>query len=525
MAQKTNNPSTFEDFELLASVSQLLMEVDLNRVMVEVIRLAAQAVGASKTSLFLHEANRIDWEHLITMRELSQDESIKVVSKVLDDGFAGWVFRNKQGAIIKDTMEDERWVIFPDDPSNQRSALCVPFLYRDEVIAVMTLVHEKPNHFQPHHLRLLTIITNQAAIALHNAQLFNTLNTQRRQLSAIFTAMNNALLALDEAGHILEANEAALQVLDAARLEEILGQYIGEFVMVDDAFKPIVEAVTAPDREQNYWEFDTRSERRKIDYKVSISIWHDDLRGSAGFVIVMHDMTKIYDLSRFRDEMLRVASHDLRSPIALIAGYADMASIDTPDAESPVHEYMDIIKNTTERMGTLVDDLLRVERVRSNPIELIEQINPAALVKVVIVNSRPLAKAKQIDFHTDIQLSDSPKILADPVLLRQAMQNLINNAIKYTQEGSVTLTSYCDEQRFHFVVEDTGIGIPEDDMPYIFESFYRVNSARFAEKGSGLGLSLVKSVIARHNGEIWVKSKLGEGSRFGFWLPLNQGKR
>src|SRR5690606_11675949 len=153
--------------------------------------------------------------------------------------------------------------------------------------------------------------------------------------------------------------------------------------------------------------------------------------------------------------------------------------------------------------------------------ELRERTDISSLVKLVIVNLRPMAASKNISLLTDIQLQDIPRIVTDPVLIRQSMENLISNAIKYTAEnGTVSVNSYFDDERFYFVVEDNGMGIPEEHLGFVFESFYRVKSHDNKEKGSGLGLSLVKNVIRRHDGDVWVKSEENVGSLFGFWLPL-----
>src|SRR5690349_12837004 len=112
MVQPDKEHPSFEDLEVLAEVSQLLTVVDLDRVIHEVIGLASRAVGAQKTSLFLHEDQQVDWNHLITMRNLSPDQSVKVVGRVLEEGFAGWVHRNRRGDIIQDTQDDARWIVF-----------------------------------------------------------------------------------------------------------------------------------------------------------------------------------------------------------------------------------------------------------------------------------------------------------------------------------------------------------------------------------------------------------------------------
>jgi two-component system, OmpR family, phosphate regulon sensor histidine kinase PhoR len=523
MSQRHDNQPTFEDLELLAEVSQLLTLTDLDRVLNRVIDLVSRAVKASKTSLFLLEGAEVDWDYIFTKRDLDKDKSVRVVSKVLEDGFAGWVSRYRRGDIITDTYEDDRWITFPDDPIDTRSVVCVPFLHQGNVIAIVTLEHEAPNHFKPYHLRLMQIIANQATISIRNAQLFNNLNTQRRQLSAVLQSMQDVLLALSEEGNIKLVNPAAIPLLDTGSTAMIVGRNINDFVEHDSVFEPIVEIINAGLMGNERWTFETRSDNLQVDYQVTMSIWEEVLHEKQGYVIVMHDVTQLHDLSRFKDEMLRVASHDLRSPLALIAGYTDMIALDTPDDESPVHEYVGIIKGVLDRMGGLVDDLLRVERIRSSPLELHEHTDLAALVKLVIVNMRPAAMAKDITFDNELTFDNLPRVIADPVLLRQSMENLISNAIKYTPEGgTITVRASNDKRSFYFEVEDTGIGIPDEHLAYVFESFYRVQSPAHRVKGSGLGLSLVKNVIERHQGEVDVRSRYGDGSVFSFYLPLEQ---
>ena len=513
---------TFEDLELLAEVSQLLKLTDLDRVLQQVINLAAKSVGADKASLFLHEDERIDWGHIFTSRNLSPDEEVRVVEKVLDQGFAGWVYQNKKGDIILDTETDERWIKFPNDPLVVRSALCMPFITdtSDSILAVVTLVHSEPNHFTEYHLRLLTIVANQATVAIRNSQLFSRIKSQQRQLEAILHSMSEVLLVLDQNGTVLLANDATLNLLRLPELPE-RDVFLSEFVAIDQVFEPIAEIIQSQGGQPGHWSFETRSEAHQTDYQATMSIWNDVLDGVAGYVVVMHDVTMLRDLHRFKDEMLRVASHDLRSPLALIAGYADMIEMDLPDRSSPIFDYIDVIKRSTERMGGLLEDLLRVERIRSSPLELHEQTDLEQLVKVVLVNLRPLFDSKTHTLDTHIDLDNILRIQADPVLIRQAMENLLSNAIKYTPPGgTIQVSAYFDDQRFYFKVVDSGVGIPEEHLQRVFESFYRVQQTVTNEKGSGLGLSLVRNVIERHQGDVWVKSTLGKGSEFGFWLPL-----
>jgi PAS domain S-box-containing protein len=516
-----NTQPTFEDLELLAEVSQLLNEYELETVLSRVIGLAARAVGASKASLFLHADGQVDWNHVFTMRNLSGDEGVKVVSRVLDSGFAGWVKRHKRGDIISDTEKDDRWIRFPDDPIISRSALCVPFMSDDEVLAVVTLVHHEPYHFTPYHLRLVTIIANQATVAIRNAQLVSNLTRQRQQLVTILQSISDALIVMDREGIIVMVNESALPLLGQPTMEQALGTPLESYDELDVVFQPILGVLYAGPGQETRWTFDTTSDRLKVDYHATMSLWVEPELGVVGYVVVLHDVTTLKDLARFKDEMLRVASHDLRSPLALITGYADMIMLDMPEGDTTIAEYVGVIKKSVERMGSLIDDLLRVERIRNSPLELQSAIDPEALVKQVVVNMRLPAEAKQQKLEVQLQLQGVPRIVADTVLLRQAMENLVTNAIKYTpQHGKITLQSYYDAEKFYFVVVDTGIGIAPQYQKYVFESFYRVPNAATQEKGSGLGLSLVKNVILRHQGDVWLRSEPGTGSEFGFWLPL-----
>jgi len=433
MVEFDKDHPTYEDLEVLAEASQLLTVVDLDQVLHKVIALVSNSMGAQKTSIFLHEDEKVSWEHLITMRNLDPDQSIKVVSRVLEEGFAGWVLSHKKGDIIYDTEEDDRWIVFPDDPIMTRSAMCVPFIINGEVIASVTMIHENPKHFRPHHLRLMEIIANQTSVAIRNAQLFNHIREQRRQLHAVLQSMRDVLLVLNQNKEIVMLNEAALPLLGVEMQVEAMGMSLEHFIMVDDVFQPVIDMFHTGIGDTQRWSFEARSERRNTDYHVRVSLWDAD-EELLGYVVVMHDITRLRDLARFKDEMLRVASHDLRSPLALVAGYADMVVLDTPEEESPVHSYIGTIKQQVEKMSNLVDDLLRVERIRTSPLELREKTDMIALVKLVIVNSRPLALAKNIDLRTDIQLDGIPPIVADPFLIRQSMDNLISNAIKYTPE-------------------------------------------------------------------------------------------
>jgi signal transduction histidine kinase len=521
MSHIDTQPPIYEDLRLLTEVSQLLTLLDLDSVMQKVISLMSSAVGATKASLFLHDGNNVDWDHIFLMRDLDPGQSIEVVQAVLDEGLAGWVIRNRQETIVYDTQTDERWHRFPNDTNAARSVMCVPFIHDDKVLAVLTLVHPAPNHFDEHHLRLMTIVANQATVAIRNAQLFNQVQQQQQQLEVILHAIPDILLVLDEESRIMLVNEPAKKLLsenNANSQELMIGEYLNRYVDIDPAIAT-VQRIVSKAEPAHLRPFETRSERSQQDFLVTMSAWENPGRKTAGFVVVMHDVTTLRDLHRFKDEMLKVVTHDLRSPVSLVISASEMLTLDMPplDAESAIPQYLEIIRQATDRMQGLLDDLLRAETSALRPTD------PSELIEAIVTDLQPLAAKKAQTLESQINLASELILIVDPMLVREAMENYVSNAIKYTgQKGRIILRAHTtDDNRFHFVVEDNGIGVAEEHLSHLFEPYYRVQRPETEDvEGYGVGLSLVKAIVERYKGEVWVESREGKGSRFGFWLPM-----
>lgn len=513
---------TNQDLDLLLELSQLFTSLELDDLLQRMMNIITKAVNATKSSLLLYKDGQIDWQHVINISDGEPNKTPKAVQQILDKGLAGWVAKHRQVALIPDTKQDARWYRREGSPI-MRSALCLPLIYQNELVAVMTVVHEQPGHFFERHVQLLTIITSQAATAIHNARMYAKAQTQQRQFEAIMRAFPDMLLVMDDVGRIVVANDSILPMLGCETQDAVTGRRLTDMPGRDDCLDSICAKL---DRKTSSMAVEVHSKRQQADYQVTISRWENPTRSANGFVIVLHDVTKIRDLHRFKDEMLRLASHDLRSPLALIVGYADMVSMDIPDADSPIHSHVDSILRSARRMDNLLEDMLRIEQIRTSPLELHEEVVPKEMVDSAVLNSQPQAESKQIQLSLEVNYGeDSAYVVADQVLIRQAMENLIGNALKYTfPSGKVTAYAKVDDDRFHFLVMDNGIGIPQDKIAYVFESFYRVPNAKGIQ-GTGLGLSLVKNVVEQHKGQVWVVSEENEGSTFGFWLPISKREK
>ncbi len=240
-----------------------------------------------------------------------------------------------------------------------------------------------------------------------------------------------------------------------------------------------------------------------------------------GAVLVFHDITKLRHLERIRRDFVANVSHELRTPIATIKGYAETLLDGALDDKANAKDFIQIIYSDSDRLAILINDLLELSQIESGNMNLsLNECSLEMLINRAIKLLQPMLLDKSITIKFDVPV-DFPKLKVDETSIVQVFLNLIENAIKYNKpQGSITISAYKKDPAIVISISDTGIGIPEEDLPRIFERFYRVDKARSRQLGgTGLGLSIVKHIIQAHNGEMSVRSELGQGSTFTITLP------
>jgi two-component system phosphate regulon sensor histidine kinase PhoR len=241
-----------------------------------------------------------------------------------------------------------------------------------------------------------------------------------------------------------------------------------------------------------------------------------------GAVLIFHDITELRRLENIRKDFIANLSHELRTPVTNIQGYAETLLAGAWQDEKNLKEFLNIIYSDTEKLAYLIKDILDLSKIESTdkPLKL-DLVNLNNLIRETVKNINKQANEKQIKLELNLDENIS-KIKVDKIQIQQAISNIIDNAMKYTPkqgEIKVSTTQFKDEVRID--ISDTGIGIPERDLERIFERFYRVDKARSRKLGgTGLGLSIVKNIILNHNGKIWCKSTEEKGSTFSFTLPI-----
>lgn len=349
---------------------------------------------------------------------------------------------------------------------------------------------------------------------------------QLAQLEATLGSLQEAVLLLDSHNYVLLANQAFHAIFP--KVGRILGERI-ELALHSDAFLRHVAAVRAGRAQA----------RQEIEFVDSQGSTWVEVTGSVvgpfngdktpGLLFVLHDITRQKRLENVRKDFVANVSHELRTPLAVIKGYVETL-VDSHES-MPLGDrdkFLKTIQRHADRLNSLLDDLLALSRLESaSPGLTRERVELGQLLGAALEDfrSRPAAGEHQLHLKVD---PAAPAVLADPLKLGQVVDNLVSNALKYTPRGSrIDLAARIENENTVVVsVIDDGPGIPAEDLPHIFERFYRVDKGRSREKGgTGLGLSIVKHIVQLHGGRVWVESRVGQGTAFYFTLPTHAAAR
>jgi PAS domain S-box-containing protein len=239
-----------------------------------------------------------------------------------------------------------------------------------------------------------------------------------------------------------------------------------------------------------------------------------------GYAITMQDITYLKEVDRVRNEVVHTISHDLRSPLTSVIGYTELIARAGSLNENQ-QDFLKRIQEGVQHITTLINDLLELGSIEAGLDTRREWVQMDGLFRYTLDMLQGQIKTKHIKVETDIAPS-LPALRANPVRLRQVLDNVVGNAIKYSEKDSeVKVSIHAEGDQIILQVSDNGPGIPIQDQPHIFDKFYRGRNTVDKQEGSGLGLAIVKSIVDAHQGRIWVESNLGQGSTFFIVLPTN----
>lgn len=494
-----------ERLNLLNRISdELNKDLDPDKMLRRVLNLTVSHLHASTGSVMLFDQENRVSAFILQQEHISDDRAKRIVGKVLTEGFAGWVLKHGEGDIIHDTREDNRWVVYDNQPYDVRSAIATPLRRRQRVIGVLTLVRDEPNKFKTSDLLLLNAIAGQSAIALENARLFKETEQERRKLSAIINSTQDAVLVTTPQNETLLLNPAAQEMLKLNG-HPWQDQPLSELTTNSDLLK--LFAPNAP----------TTGEVPLPDGR---TMWANITPiPELGRVTVLRDISAFKALDKMKRDFVTAFTHDLRTPLATVKGYVELVRMDGPVTERQEEDLVGVTK-AANLMKSLIEDLLELSRLERLEQLTREKIPLAVSVQASVNMLTPLAQTKGIEMLVDSSPGDLI-IEGNTVLLSRAVGNLLDNAVKYTPRGGQIQVKLGRNSGQALVsVIDNGPGIQARDLPRVFEKFYRARPELDDVPGTGLGLAIVKIIAEQHGGQVWVESQPDVGSTFTISLPL-----
>ena len=364
-------------------------------------------------------------------------------------------------------------------------------------------------------LRALGEKLNQMAEAM--GEKIERLSKALAESQALLNGMEEGVLILDLHGRVQEMNTAMEEVLSPAYPAEVGKHYLEVFR--DPELNEIIQTTLK----------EKKGQRRGLSplgrpgktFQVQSSLIQYPEYGGEGVIVVFHDITELKRLERIRQDFVANVSHELRTPLTTIRGYVEALQDDSLENGVQAKQFLQIIERHTQRMEKIVSDLLLLSEIES-PERMMRKdpVHIEELISSVVDALRPMAESKQQTVQMEVA-SGLPPLRADSQKIHQVITNLLHNAICYTPEkGNIFIEAKAVEKGTQVSVSDNGIGIPPEDIPRIFERFYRVDKGRSRDLGgTGLGLSIVKHIVEAHGGRVGVESKPGQGSRFSIFLP------
>jgi two-component system phosphate regulon sensor histidine kinase PhoR len=357
---------------------------------------------------------------------------------------------------------------------------------------------------------------NQTAARLDRT--IRTLTEERNLSSAILGSMVEGVAVVNAAERLVFTNPGFASIL-GLDVPPVAGSSLLEVVRQTELIGAVRRVLAGEPRVES--EISTGTLRQHFFAATVASVRAGE---TSGAVIVLHDITELRKLERIRRDFVANVSHEFRTPLTAIQGFAETLIAGALDDPQNRGRFLNIILEHARRLARLTEDLLKLSQMDADRLEI--EINPvkvSQLVESCYETARHRATEKELTLTLAPGLSQVlPDVAGDARRLQEVLQNLLDNAIQYTLPGGkIILSAELKNNSVVFTVSDTGIGIPTADQPRIFERFYRVDAARSREAGgTGLGLAIAKHLIEVHGGRIWVESEVGAGSRFHFSVPL-----
>ena len=489
--------------QLARTTSLLATELDPVAVLEAVVSEAATLLGADTAALAALEG-----DELVITAAVGDGADVALGARSPSTGWiVGDVVQSRapvayEDTAVKDGLADSDALL----ALGHRSYLGVPLAAREGALhGVLSVYAREPRAWRGEEVQALVALAANASVALSNAELYQRVAMEREQSVAILANIADGIVAVDRDGNVVLWNRAAEEITGVPAAEAV-GRTPAQVLQRDleSAAGGTNRLIAIPHGDDDVW------------LSLSEAVMHDPTGAVSGRIFAFRDISAEHFVEQMKSDFVSTVSVELRAPLTSIYGFAQtLLREDVAFGETERRTFLEFIARESERLTAIVDALLNVARLDTGDLAVsLEPTDVAAIVGDVVAGAHPAGNG-----HRFVAELDRPglAVQADPDKLRQVLDQLVSNAVKYSPDGgTVTVSARCVDESVEVAVTDEGVGIPQSERERIFSKFYKAGGAQ----GTGLGLFIAQGLVREMGGRMWVDSEEGRGSRFAFELPL-----
>jgi signal transduction histidine kinase len=481
-------------------------------------------------TIYFLQTDDHDQEYIHTIWQTDYSEKEKDIFTKYTSNYNKLVVEKEEILVIEDLQESNVDVPLVLRQSNLKSLVSIPIYYQNIVLGAITLTSCCPQRFGQQELVILEAVCNQLGIIISNFVLLNIISEKHQTLLAIINSMHEGLILLNHKGKVIYANPLFFEIFHLKKVEGQREIFISELKKeINPEVKVVLPYEELKERFLNqevlgYGELSV-TYRDKIRYYL-IQGFPVSMSGHfLGYGYVVRDITREKEIDNLKNSLLSTVSHELRSPLTTIYGSAEsLLRKDVVWSQEEENEFIKAIVEESQRLSELINNIMDMSKIKAGVFTLdLYIVDLGKVIERVVKRFRN--KFPENNFIVDIP-EKRPNVLIDEKRIDQVLNNLLENAIKYSpvyKTIRIEATYLQREKLIKVGVIDRGIGIAFQDQQAIFGRFCRLEKARCIQaKGSGVGLSIAKGIIENHGGKLWVESELGQGSKFYFTLPVKK---
>jgi signal transduction histidine kinase len=504
---------------VLEATRAITSTLRLSELLATVMRLASEVARAEASALLLLDPATGELYFDVALGE--KGGALRQIRLKKGEGIAGWVAENRRPALVNDVAKDPRWTQRADEKSTfkTRAILALPLMVRDRLIGVMEVINRTDGDaFNEVDQEVLNAFAGQAAVAIDNARLFESVRQEREKMATILTEMTEGTLLLDARGMIALTNKAAERLLgDQAKIG-------GAWEVFESTFdiKPSWEEVRLYHQPARALEM-SRKGAHPLQMAGLISEIQSDRGDIQGYLVFIRDVTEERREAQLKRNFLSLVSHKLKTPLVAIRGFTPLL-LEKPEELTAFQKTgIEMIDRNSQLLANLVEKLVWFSTLEGEKLELSPKpYTLASIVDAALTDLAAYLRTQPAEIIREESLNALPPVPLDKIWMQQAVRNLLENAVKFNtkEKRRVQIGGRRNGERVELTVTDDGIGIPPEEQTKIFQKFYQIEASFTGQvQGMGLGLALVKRVVEAHQGDVRVASTLGSGSTFTISLP------